>query len=158
MSKEDRWLKILGGLIFGGTTAWTTVNLLIDQSPSLFESSTSSTEEPGMATVGVTMVSILSSSISGPDAVIELPGAVIEVFFKNQVPYAATEKRAEQVYEALHGASNYVPKKPILIAESQAAVEAASQAFCGVRGDGIMDNLELFEGLLKSVADKSCTN
>lgn len=163
MSKRNEWLEILGMLcalgtgvplgmtgIYGSTSGTSAEESGGDFSDAFVESSATSSENPAAftgltAAGGSTIISAMTYE-GGPDA-------IIEVFFKNQVPYTATEKRAEQVYEALHGTYNNVQKKPILIAESQEAVKAASQAFCGVRGDGIMDQLELFEELLESVAD-----
>ena len=95
--------------------------------------------------VGTTIVSAMTFD-GGPDA-------VIEVFFKNQVPYTATEKRAEQVYGTLHGAGKNMVDKPALIAESGEAMEVVSQAFSHTNGEAVLDQLELFEDLLESVAD-----
>lgn len=114
------------------------------------ESAESFSEDPGpfsaLTTVGGTISVSAATFDSGPDA-------VIEVFFKNQVPYTAIEKRAEQVYGTLHGTGRNVLEKTALIVESGEATETVCKAFCGARGESVLDQLELFEELLESVAD-----
>ena len=121
-----------------------------DFSEPLVASSESFSEAPGalsaLTTVGGTTIVSAMTFDGGPDA-------VIEVFFKNQVPYTAIEKRAEQVYGTLHGTGRNVLEKTALIVESGEATETVCKAFCGARGESVLDQLELFEELLESVAD-----
>ena len=103
-------------------------------------------EFSSLTTVGGTTLISATTFDDGPDA-------VIEVFFKNQVPYTAIEKRAEQVYGTLHGTGRNVLEKTALIVESGEATETVCKAICGARGESVLDQLELFEELLESVAD-----
>ena len=158
MAKGDKWLAFIGSIVGGGTTAWTSVNLLLDTSPDLVDASGSSAAEPGMASAGSMVVSTFAASSSGPDMIIEGPAGIIKLFFKNQVPYTNTEKRAEQVYNSLHNEGKKILERPMMITESGEAMETVSRAFCNARGDGILDRLELFEELLESVADNQNFN
>ena len=76
------------------------------------------------------------------------PDAVVEVFFRNQMPYTATEKRAEQIYGALHRNKNIL-MKPVLIADSQDALETIWQALGNSRGESVLEKLDLYEKLLE---------
>ena len=113
------------------------------------ETGESFSEDPGgfsaLTTVGGTTLISATTSDDGPDGII--------VFFKNQMPYTAIEKRAEQVYGTLHGTGRNVLEKTALIVESGEATETVCKAFCGARGESVLDQLELFEELLESVAD-----
>ena len=74
------------------------------------------------------------------------PDAVVEVFFRNQMPYTTTEKRAEQIYGALH---KNILKKPVLVADSQYALETIWQALGNSRGESVLEKLDLYEKLLE---------
>lgn len=92
---------------------------------------------------GTTVTSYATTPPSGPDAI---------VFFRNQMPYTVTERRAEQVYGALHGGNDNLLKKPVLIADSQDALETICQAFGSIRGEGVIEKLELYEKLLAELS------
>lgn len=95
------------------------------------------------AVVGPTSTTYMTTD-DGPDGFI--------VFFKNQMPYTAVEKRAERVYGALHRDDNLL-KKPVLIADSQDALETICQAFGNSRGDGVMEKLDIYEKLLEELSN-----
>lgn len=95
------------------------------------------------AVVGPTSTTYMTTD-NGPDGFI--------VFFKNQMPYTAVEKRAERVYGALHRNDDLL-KKPVLIADSQNALETICQAFGNSRGESIMEKLELYEKLLEELSN-----
>lgn len=94
------------------------------------------------AVVGTTSTSYMTTP--GPE-----PKGII--FFDNQMPYTAVEKRAEQIYCALHR-NDDILKKPVLIADSQDALETICQAFGNSRGESIMEKLELYEKLLEELS------
>lgn len=78
----------------------------------------------------------------------DVPDGIIEVFFRNQMPYTETEKRAEQVYGTLHGNNDDLLKKPVLIADSQDALKTIHRTFGNIRGEDVNEKLEFFEHLL----------
>ena len=80
------------------------------------------------------------------------------VYFRNQIPYSATEKKAEHIYSILHCSGWKVLNKNALIAESGLAVNTAFQAFGNAPCDSIIENLDLFEELLEVVASKTFGN
>ena len=134
--------------IFASSSSGATESSGGDAAGSTSESGAMVTDTPGgaLAAVGVTAVGSSSYSTTGGQ-----PDAIIEVFFRNQVPYTVTERRAENVYAVLHGGQDSSPKHPVLIAETKEAMMAVQNAFGNYSLESISEKLDIFEELLLSI-------
>ena len=124
-----------------------------DSSATALESAESVSATPDGATVGA--VALGSAALCGfsSSSTEDGPDAIIEVFFRNQVPYSITEKKAQKIYATLHGNRECTPSYPVLIAESKEAMETIQNVFGSCNVSNIVDKLEIFEGLLSSISN-----
>ena len=78
------------------------------------------------------------------------PDAVIEVFFRNETPYARTELRATNVYAVIHGDKPHPPKFPVVMARCPEHWDSTALLFNAQSVDLVNEKLTVLENLLKS--------
>lgn len=67
----------------------------------------------------------------------------------DNVPYSVVEKRAETIYDVLHGQKSDALRQPIIIAKTREQTEMVNRIFRTQRGDAAAEKLDLWISLLE---------
>lgn len=155
------WTEWLGFLLMTGGGVWSTYSSGSEGSFTGSADSTTTVADKGMIP-GILLLSSTGSTFTPSSG----PVAEFGPFWQdssgdwhlgNTVPYSHVEKRAGQVYDALHGHRNSNEPFPVIVAESVEVYEAAERLLGG-RTPGSMDRmLEIIEKALSNEADNLLT-
>lgn len=153
------WTEWLGFLLMTGGGVWSTYS-------SGSEGATTGTTDSTTANYDILPQCLVLGSTASSFSNSSGPVAEFGPFWQdssgdwhlgNTVPYSHVEKRAGQVYDALHGHRNSNEPFPVIVAESAEVYEAAERLLGG-RTPGSMDRmLEIIEKALSNEADNLLT-
>lgn len=106
----------------------------------------------GFGSTGCSALSALSavSSDAGNDGEIPIwEDSLGGWHIGDNVPYSVVEKRAETVYNVLHGQKSDAMRQPIIVAKTREQTEAVNRIFRTQRGDAVEEKLDLWISLLE---------
>lgn len=100
-------------------------------------------------TLAILAVGSIATSTSGDEnpviVVVEEAGGSLG----DNMPYSVVEKRAETVYNVLHGQKSDAMRQPIIVAKTREQTEAVNRIFKTQRGDAVEEKLDLWISLLE---------
>lgn len=110
------------------------------------EDTTSIHNEDTLPILAVGSIAASTSSDENPIIVVieEAAGSL-----GDNMPYSVVEKRAETVYNVLHGQKSDAMRQPIIVAKTREQTEAVNRIFRTQRGDAVEEKLDLWISLLE---------